>query len=132
MKISKENITRLILTLTKIHDSLSDGEYFDVQNELTNSIKEEEEEFILPDRWSLKAENRENAEIIYPYFNKKFTHNWNVGIRSHYEFYLHFDRKAERPLTSGSTVSSYKEISPKDYIKHVINKDDEYQRGKDN
>lgn len=44
MKISKENIKKLILTLTKIHDSLSDGEYFDVQNELTDSIKEEEEE----------------------------------------------------------------------------------------
>ena len=24
------------------------------------------------------------------------------------------------------------EISPKDYIEHVIEKDDEYQRGKDN
>ena len=39
MKISKENIKNLIFTLTNIHDSLSDGEYFDIQNELTDSIK---------------------------------------------------------------------------------------------
>lgn len=131
MKISKENVKNLILTLTKIHDSLNEGEYFDVQNELTDSIKEEEE-FILPDRWSLRVENKENAEIIYPYFNKKFKHFWVVGNKTHHELYLHFNGEVKEFTASKSAMSSYQEISPKDYIKHVINKDDEYQRGKGN
>ena len=131
MKISKENIKKLILTLTKIHDSLNEGEYFDIQNELTDSIKEEKE-FILPDKWSLRVENREDAEIIYPYFNKKFKHSWEVGNKNHHKIYLHFNLKEEESFTSSNTKSNYQEVFPKDYIKHVINKDDEYQRGKDN
>lgn len=130
MKISKENIKRLILTLTEIHDSLNDGEYFDVQNELTDSAKEEE--FILPKKWSLKVENIENAEIIYPYFNKKFRHGWTVGNEKHYKFYLNFDAKEEKASASENKKNDHQEISPKDYIKHIINKDYEYQRGKDN
>ena len=39
-EFEKENIKNLILTLTNIHDSLNEGEYFDIQNELTDSIKE--------------------------------------------------------------------------------------------
>lgn len=131
MKISKENIKKLIFTLTKIHDSLNEGEYFDVQNELTDSIKKEEK-FTFPDRWSLRVENKENAEIIYPYFNKKFKHSWSVVNKTHHELYLHFDGKVKEFLTSKSKNSSYQEISPEDYIKHVINKDYEYQRRKDN
>lgn len=132
MKISKENIKNLILTLTKIHDSLSDGECFDIQNELTDSIKEKEGDFILPDKWSLKAYNEDYAKIIYPYINKKYNHGWSVTDKAHYRIYLNFDNTLNYADTGMSAKQDYLEISPEDYIKHVIEKDDEYQRGKDN
>ncbi len=119
MKIYKENIKRIIQILQEKDLELKEGESFEFKDGKLVKIL-----FTLPLNFVVRAETKENASIMYPYFNSKFGQGWDINTQSHYktyEQYTYNNRTGEYNVVSCVDIKEgYSIISPKDFIEHVI------------
>ncbi len=119
MKIKSNDIDRVIEILQEFKGELKDQEYFEFKNK--NLIKES---FIIPEKFGVKAENEKNAEIIYPYTEKKFKQSYNISTTAHWEIYCvcEFKDGKIKIITNDRTADQKMPImSPENFIKHIVN-----------
>lgn len=94
MKIKGKHIKDLINTLQNIYDEYGGHMCDDILVDISgiNKLKIIDN-FKLPEKWCIIANNRENAEILYDYQNKVpgKTGGWDIHTTSHYNIYFIYD-----------------------------------------
>ena len=88
------------------------------------------ENFILPEKWVVKANNNEEDHIIVPYINNTFKTKIDVGITHATTPWFYSNTQnvynSYKPKHDGSSLNSFpgcKEITFDEFVKYVINKE---------
>lgn len=88
------------------------------------------ENFILPERWVVRAINNEEDHIIVPYINNTFKTKIDIGLTYATTPWFYSNTQNEqnihKPKHDGSSLKSFpscKEITFDEFVKYIINKE---------
>lgn len=121
MKFKKKDIDNIINILNKLKEETKDipEDHF---IEFKDSRIISEPDFVLSNKWCIKAENKEQAEIIFKYHNSFPSRCWDVNNNHHVDLYAFYGvRKDGGPDSGTNHRQGYQELTFEQFKKYILN-----------